>query len=46
MNAAEFDNKLSKLADVCLKIGVNLQRGQELIVTAPIEASDVGSSHN
>jgi aminopeptidase len=39
MNATEFDNKLSKLVDVCLKIGVNLQPGQELIVTAPMEAS-------
>ena len=39
MNAAEFENSLSKLAGLCLKVGVNLQQGQELIVTAPIEAS-------
>ncbi len=34
-----FETKLSRLADICLTVGVNLQRGQELIVTAPIEAS-------
>ena len=39
MNAAEFENRLAQLAGLCLKVGVNLQRGQELIVTAPIEAS-------
>jgi aminopeptidase len=39
MNAEEFENRLAKLAGLCLKVGVNLQHGQELIVTAPIEAS-------
>ena len=34
-----FNSRLSALADICLKVGVNIQRGQELIVTAPIEAS-------
>ena len=35
----EFAEKLQRLAEVCLTIGVNLQRGQELIITAPLEAS-------
>jgi aminopeptidase len=35
----EFVEKLQRLAEVCLTIGVNLQRGQELIITAPVEAS-------
>jgi aminopeptidase len=38
VDITEFDNKLSRMADLCLRIGVNLQKGQELIVTAPIEA--------
>jgi aminopeptidase len=38
MNTTVFDNKLSKLASLCVKVGVNLQRGQELIVAAPLEA--------
>ena len=32
------DRKLDALADLCIKVGVNLQRGQELIVTAPLDA--------
>jgi aminopeptidase len=39
MNTSEFDEKLVKLAVLGLRIGVNLQEGQELIVTAPIEAA-------
>jgi aminopeptidase len=35
----EFAEKLLRLAEVCLAVGVNLQRGQELIITAPVEAS-------
>jgi aminopeptidase len=38
-SALDFDTRLSKLADLCVRVGVNLQRGQEFIVTAPIEAS-------
>jgi aminopeptidase len=38
MMAMSFGDELSKLAEVCLKAGVNLQWGQELIITAPIEA--------
>ena len=30
--------KLEKLADVAVRIGVNLKEGQDLIVTAPVEA--------
>ncbi|ADH63846.1 peptidase M29 aminopeptidase II [Allomeiothermus silvanus DSM 9946] len=29
---------LDKLADVTVQVGLNLQRGQELVITAPIEA--------
>lgn len=38
MNKSDFDHRLSRLADICLRVGVNLQRGQELIVTAPLDA--------
>jgi aminopeptidase len=35
----DFQTRLSRLATVCVKVGVNLQPGQELIVSAPLEAS-------
>jgi aminopeptidase len=38
MNCDGFETKLSQLAHLCVKVGLNLQRGQELIVTAPLEA--------
>jgi aminopeptidase len=39
MKTLEFDDKLAKLAALGLKVGVNLRKGQELIITAPLEAS-------
>jgi aminopeptidase len=39
MNTSEFDDKLAKLAALGVKTGVNLQKGQELLVTAPLEAN-------
>ncbi|OYV62358.1 MAG: aminopeptidase, partial [Acidiphilium sp. 21-62-4] len=32
------DEKLDRLAEIAVKIGVNVQKGQELIVNAPIDA--------
>jgi aminopeptidase len=34
----DFDEKLDRLAEISISIGVNLQAGQELIVNAPVEA--------
>ena len=39
MTTAEFHSKLEKMARVGLRTGVNLQPGQEIIITAPLEAS-------
>jgi len=33
--------RLSSLASLCVKIGLNLQAGQELIISAPLEASEL-----
>jgi aminopeptidase len=33
-----FDQKLDRLAEVAVRIGVGLQPGQELVITAPIDA--------
>jgi len=35
----EFDAQLATLAELCVTRAVNLQRGQELIVSAPLEAA-------
>ncbi len=39
LDSTEFCSKLSLLATLGVTVGVNLQRGQELIITAPLEAS-------
>lgn len=36
--AIQHDRRLDALAELCVRIGVNVQPGQELIVSAPIEA--------
>ncbi len=36
--ALTFDQKLDRLAEVSVKIGLNLQPGQQLVLTAPTEA--------
>src|ERR1700729_1544030 len=33
-----FDQKLDRLAEVAVKVGLGLREGQELVLTAPIEA--------
>jgi aminopeptidase len=35
----DFATGLTRLADVCVTVGVNVQRGQELVISAPLEAS-------
>lgn len=39
LNSDEFAKNLALLAEICLTVGVNLQPEQELIVSAPLEAS-------
>jgi aminopeptidase len=34
-----FESKLEKYADLIVRVGLNLQKGQDLLVTAPITAS-------
>lgn len=36
---ADFDVKLDRLAEVAVRVGLNLARGQELVMTAPVEAA-------
>src|ERR1035441_4437163 len=33
-----FDEKLDRLAEVAVRVGLGLRAGQELVLTAPIEA--------
>src|ERR1022692_2579451 len=33
-----FDEKLDRLAEVAVRVGLNLRAGQEMLLTAPIEA--------
>ena len=35
-----FEAKLKKYAELCVKVGINLQEGQPLVIGAPIEAAD------
>ncbi|RTI10405.1 aminopeptidase [Thermus scotoductus] len=35
-----FQENLEKLADLAIRVGLNLERGQEVIATAPLEAVD------
>jgi aminopeptidase len=41
VTTSEFETKLASLAAIGVQTGVNLQSGQELIVSAPIEASSL-----
>ena len=38
---ASHTEKLQKLAELAVRFGVNIQPGQELLVTAPIAALDL-----
>jgi aminopeptidase len=40
MKMAHFEELLDRYADVVVKIGVNIQEGQDLMITAPISAAD------
>jgi aminopeptidase len=35
---SDFEQRLDRLAEVAIKVGLQLQRGQELVITAPVEA--------
>jgi aminopeptidase len=35
---SNFEERLDRLAEVAIKVGLGLQKGQELVVTAPVEA--------
>ena len=37
-SALPFDRKLDRLAEVAIRVGLNLQAGQELVLTAPVDA--------
>ena len=37
--ALSFDERISRLAEVAVRIGLGLQNGQELVMTAPLEAA-------
>ena len=33
-----FEQRLDRLAEVAIKVGLGLRKGQELVITAPVEA--------
>lgn len=37
----QFDEKLEKYAELAVKIGVNIQKGQTLVINAPITSADL-----
>ena len=37
---SEFDRNIEKYAELAVKVGVNIQKGQELVINAPISAAD------
>lgn len=41
MNDSDFTSKLERLAQVAVRVGLNLQPGQELVMTAPVEALEL-----
>ncbi|MER3442949.1 MAG: aminopeptidase [Meiothermus sp.] len=41
MSDKNFAHKLDRLAQVAVKVGLNLQPGQELVMTAPVEALEL-----
>ena len=36
----DFNSKLEKFAELIVRTGVNLQSGEELVVSSPIECAD------
>ncbi|WP_018465918.1 aminopeptidase [Calidithermus timidus] len=41
MSSNDFTTKLDRLAQIAVKVGLNLQPGQELVMTAPVEALEL-----
>lgn len=41
MTDLTFDQRLDRLADIAVGVGLGLQKGQEVVMTAPIEALDL-----
>lgn len=37
---SSFESKLNEYAALCVKVGINLQKGQPLVISSPIEAAD------
>jgi leucyl aminopeptidase (aminopeptidase T) len=35
---SKFEERLDRLAEVAIRVGLQLKQGQELVLTAPIEA--------
>ena len=35
---SNFEQRLDRLAEVAIRVGLQLQKGQELVLTSPIEA--------
>ena len=40
----DFFEKLSRFSELIVKIGVNLQKGEELFISSPIECAEVARS--
>ncbi|RIH87972.1 aminopeptidase [Calidithermus roseus] len=41
MSSNDFASKLDRLAQIAVRVGLNLQPGQELVMTAPVEALEL-----
>ena len=35
-----FNDMLNEYAELCVKVGINLQKGQPLVINAPIEGAE------
>ena len=42
---SEFQKNLEKSVELAVKVGVNVQQGQTLVVTATLDAADVRDGH-
>ena len=38
LSAATHEKQLDRLAEIAIRVGLNLQRGQELVMTTPLDA--------
>ena len=39
------EERLDRLASIAVRVGLNLKRGQDVVVTAPVALADVASVH-